>query len=74
MSSTPSVAWDLLTVASSQGGGLILSFGYLGEMVFYVPFSGMTLVSKVLFSTARNTYCLSWLKLDKIFEKIFFFF
>ena len=43
----------------------------LGWEVCFAPFVGMSLVSKVLFSSARNIDCLSWLKLVKIFERIF---
>ena len=45
---------------------------YLGRIVSVTLSLGMPFVFKGLFSPARNIYCLSWLKFDKIYERIFF--
>ena len=65
----------LLTVATSQGNGLSLSFlrFCLGvaldpeRVIAFASSLGMLLVSMGLFSTVRNIYCLSWLKHEKIY-------
>lgn len=46
----------------------------LGRVVSFVPSLWMPLASMGLFNIARNIYCLSQLKLDKIFERLFFLF
>ena len=37
----------------------------------FAPSLGMLLESKELFKTARNIYCLSQLKIDKVFKRMF---
>ena len=72
----------LPTVVSSQRNCLILCFFWLSlgvspdlrKRVSFVPSLGRPLMSKGLFNTVKNIYCLSQLKPDKIFEMIIFFF
>ena len=67
------------TFASSQGNCLSPSSFWLylgvvldlGKIISFAPSLGAPLGSILLFNTVRNTYCLSWLKPGKIFERIF---
>lgn len=64
--------------------GIVLSLSYfwlslgvvlvLGTVVYFVPSLWMPLVPMGLFNIARNIYCLSWLKPDKIFYFFIHFF
>lgn len=75
---TPFAARVLPTIASSWGNCLCLSFSsvslrvvlYLGRAVSFESFLGSSHASKGLLNTAGNMDCLSWLKPDKIFERI----
>ena len=74
----PFVASNLLCCQLSEQLCLSLSFLWLslgvaldpGRVVSFACFWGTPLASMGLFSTARNTYCLSKLKTDNIFERI----
>ena len=74
MDGMPLAASVLLTVASAQGNYVFLWLPLdvaldLGRVGSFAHSLGTPLESNRLFSTARNIYCLSRLKPDKIFEK-----
>lgn len=79
MDCTPFAVRVLLSVTSSQENCVFLwlSLGValdLGRVVFFAPSLRTPLGSMVLLNTAGNIYCLSQLRPDMVFERIFFFF
>lgn len=70
------VPYRLLPAFKGSGSLFQLSLGVvldLGREVSFAPSLGMPLAFNRLFNTARNIYCLSWPKPDKIFKRMIFF-